>query len=269
VPCACAYVRAWLVCVLKLKTAVASHQKMCGLMTKHSHGGNGETGRGHKEKRWGQLIRCRGLPPSLCCPRLQATAPQRGCGSAAPRLYAAAHPCVPDGYTSCIKPRFPICIAKPVNGYTSNPGRHYGLLFCLAPLHHELCPGHPIPMGSVWAASRAFTLLGPSMHHKQTRQCPALHKRPAPQVASKADLVPALLHALHSASPVVCVGALELMEALLGHVRCGQVRQPQGLMGPWGRVRGSRLEIFAGGVQTGRQVPLAARALLCSHLRYK
>ncbi|KAF5837249.1 hypothetical protein DUNSADRAFT_4640 [Dunaliella salina] len=43
------------------------------------------------------------------------------------------------------------------------------------------------------------------------------------QVASKADLVPTLLCSLHSPSPMVCVDALELLEALLGHTMCSQV----------------------------------------------
>uniref|UniRef100_A0A7S3QQG6 Uncharacterized protein n=1 Tax=Dunaliella tertiolecta TaxID=3047 RepID=A0A7S3QQG6_DUNTE len=43
------------------------------------------------------------------------------------------------------------------------------------------------------------------------------------QIAMKADLVPTLLHSLHSPSPVVCVDALELLEALLGHILCSQV----------------------------------------------
>ena len=58
------------------------------------------------------------------------------------------------------------------------------------------------------------------MHNKlHTILCPL-------QIAAKADLVPTLLHSLHSPSSVVCVDVLELLEALLGHKKCQKVFYP-------------------------------------------
>ena len=60
--------------------------------------------------------------------------------------------------------------------------------------------------------------------------CPC-HLPLPPQVATKQDLLPTLLHALHSCSNVVCIDALELLELLMDHTRCGQVRPDVWLAG--------------------------------------
>lgn len=43
------------------------------------------------------------------------------------------------------------------------------------------------------------------------------------QVATKQDLLPALLHALSSRSSAVCVDTLELLEVMMDHPKCSQV----------------------------------------------